>query len=82
MKIRKIYPWCLLILRYGVPHKVLWWLMEREGMHIKYVNIIKDMYEGAVRSVNTVVGDMEEFPITMSSHQRLASSPYCYPTYG
>lgn len=47
----------------------LWWVMEKKGIHIKYIHVIKGMYEGAVTSVKTVEGDMKEFSITMGLHQ-------------
>lgn len=34
-----------------LPRNVLWLVMEKKRIHIKYMNIIKDMYEGAVTDV-------------------------------
>lgn len=39
-------------------------MLEKTGIHIKHINIIKDMYEGAITSMKIVVVDTEEFPIT------------------
>ena len=43
-----------------------------------YIEIIKDMYEGAVTSVRTTCGKTEEFPITIDLHQGSALSPYLF----
>ena len=61
-----------------VPRKVLWWVLEKKGIHVKYINIIKDMYEGVRTSVRTASGEMEEFPFTVSVHQGSALSPYLF----
>lgn len=45
-----------------VPRKVLWWVIEKKGFHIKYINVIQDMYEGVVTSVKALLSDTGEFP--------------------
>ncbi|KAL6582103.1 hypothetical protein OROMI_006117 [Orobanche minor] len=52
-----------------VPREVLWWALAKKGVSRKYIDIIKDMYEGASTSVRTNVGRTEEFPITIEVHQ-------------
>ncbi|KAL6530710.1 hypothetical protein OROGR_014570 [Orobanche gracilis] len=52
-----------------VPREVLWWALAKKGVSRKYIDIIKDMYEGASTSVRTNVGRTEEFPITIGVHQ-------------
>lgn len=37
-------------------------VMEKKGIHNSYIDIIKDIYEGVVTSVRTVVGDTKSFP--------------------
>ena len=37
-----------------VPKKVLWWTLMKKGFSIKYIDIIKDMYDGIVANVRLV----------------------------
>lgn len=34
-----------------IPRKVFWWVLEKKLIHVKYINITKNMYERAVTSV-------------------------------
>lgn len=52
--------------------------MEKKGIHIKYMNIVKDTYEGAFTSMKTIVGDTKEFPITVGLDQGSALGPYLF----
>ncbi|KAL6584159.1 hypothetical protein OROMI_003448 [Orobanche minor] len=61
-----------------VPREVLWWALAKKGVSRKYIDIIKDMYEGASTSVRTNVGRTEEFPITIGVHQGSALSPFLF----
>ncbi|KAL6507200.1 hypothetical protein OROHE_022099 [Orobanche hederae] len=61
-----------------VPREVLWWALAKKGISRKYIDIIKDMYEGASTSVRTNVGRTEEFPITIGVHQGSALSPFLF----
>ncbi|KAL6561568.1 hypothetical protein OROMI_017169 [Orobanche minor] len=61
-----------------VPREVLWWALAKNGVSRKYIDIIKDMYEGASTSVRTNVGRTEEFPITIGVHQGSALSPFLF----
>ncbi|KAL6548523.1 hypothetical protein OROGR_008944 [Orobanche gracilis] len=61
-----------------VPREVLWWALAKKGVSWKYIDIIKDMYEGASRSVRTNVGRTEEFPIKIGVHQGSALSPFLF----
>ncbi|KAL6561231.1 hypothetical protein OROMI_016832 [Orobanche minor] len=61
-----------------VPREVLWWALAKKGVSRKYIDIIKDMYEGASTSVHTNVGRTEEFPITIGVHQGSALSPFLF----
>ncbi|KAL6559063.1 hypothetical protein OROHE_006432 [Orobanche hederae] len=61
-----------------VPKEVLWWALAKKGISRKYIDIIKDMYEGATTSVRTNVGRTEEFPITIGVHQGSALSPFLF----
>ncbi|KAL6553753.1 hypothetical protein OROMI_019426 [Orobanche minor] len=61
-----------------VSREVLWWALAKKGVSRKYIDIIKDMYEGASTSVRTNVGRTEEFPITIGVHQGSALSPFLF----
>ncbi|KAL6532678.1 hypothetical protein OROHE_014100 [Orobanche hederae] len=61
-----------------VPREVLWWALAKKDVSRKYIDIIKDMYEGASTSVRTNVGRTEEFPITIGVHQGSALSPFLF----
>ncbi|KAL6531786.1 hypothetical protein OROMI_028149 [Orobanche minor] len=61
-----------------VPREVLWWALAKKGVSRKYIDIIKDMYEGTSTSVRTNVGRTEEFPITIGVHQGSALSPFLF----
>ena len=33
------------------PREVMWWVLEKKWVHLKYIKLIKDMYDGVVTSV-------------------------------
>ena len=37
----------------NVPGEVLWWTLIKKGVSIKYIDLIKDMYDGIVENVKT-----------------------------
>ena len=43
-----------------------------------YIEIIKDMYEGAVTSLRTTCGETGELPVAIGLHQGLTLSPYLF----
>ena len=59
---------------YKIPKDVLCWALNK-GIPLKYVSIIKDMYEGVVTNVRTC-GGTDEFPITIVVQQGSALSPF------
>ena len=61
-----------------VPRDVLWWALNKKVFLLKYVSIIRDMYEGVVTNVRTYGGLMNEFPITIRVHQGLALSHFLF----
>jgi hypothetical protein len=61
-----------------VPREVLWWTMAKKRIPCKYIEIIKDMYDGVSTSVRTSVGKTEAFPITIGVHQGSALSPFLF----
>ena len=44
-----------------VPREVLWWILIKKGVPIKYINIIKDIYGGVVANVRTCGGITSDF---------------------
>ena len=44
-----------------VSRKVLWWTLMKKGVPIKYIDIIKDMYDGVVTNVKTCGGITSDF---------------------
>ena len=38
------------------PREVLWWTLMKKRVPIKYIDIIKDMYDGVVANVRTYEG--------------------------
>ena len=45
---------------------------------MRYIKVIKDMYDGVVTSVKTAGGYTAEFPIQISLHQGSTLSPYLF----
>ena len=41
----------------------MWWVLDKHKVPIKYVGLIKDMYNNIVTSVRTSDEDMDDFPI-------------------
>ena len=50
----------------------------KKGVPIKYIDIIKDMYDGVVANVRTYGGITRDFSITIGLHQRSALSPFLF----
>ena len=61
-----------------VPRNVLWWALKKKTVSLKYVSIIKDMYEGVVTNVRTCGGLTNEFSITIEMHQGSALSHFLF----
>jgi hypothetical protein len=40
-----------------IARKVMWWVLEKHKVSMKYINLIRDMYDNVVTSVHT--GDSE-----------------------
>ena len=61
-----------------VPREVLWWVLVKKGIPLKYIDLIKDMYGEAKTNVKTCGGLTEDFPITIGLHQGSALSPFLF----
>jgi len=44
-----------------VPREVLWWTLMKKGVPIKYIDIIKDIYDGVVANAGTCGGITSDF---------------------
>jgi len=62
----------------SVPWEILWECLEKKGISVEYIRVIKDMYKGAKTSIRTSVGDTEVFPIDIGLHQGLALSHFLF----
>jgi len=50
----------------------------KKGVPIKYIDIIKDMYDGVVANVRTYGGITSNFSITTRLHQGSTLSPFLF----
>ena len=51
-----------------VPIEVLWWTLMKKGVPIKYIDIIKEMYDRVVANVITWGGLTSDFSTTSGLH--------------
>ena len=61
-----------------IPKNVMGWSLDKHKVPLKYVTLIKDMYNNVVTSVRTNDGNTDYFPIKIGLHQRSALSPYLF----
>ncbi|PKA57161.1 ataxia telangiectasia mutated family protein [Apostasia shenzhenica] len=61
-----------------VSREVLWRILEKKEICTTYIQVIKDMYEGAVTSVRTQGGLTKDFSITVGLHQGSTLSSYLF----
>jgi hypothetical protein len=56
----------------------MWWALQKHKVSLKYIILIKDMYDNVVISIRTSDGDTNNFPINIGLHQGSALSPYLF----
>ena len=61
-----------------VPREILWWTLMKKGVLIKYIDIIKDMYDGIVENIRTCGGLISDFSITIGLHQGSALNSFLF----
>jgi hypothetical protein len=61
-----------------VPRNVMWWALQKHKVSLKYITLIKDMYDNVVTSVRTSDGDTNNFSINIVLHQGSALDPYLF----
>ena len=61
-----------------VSTNVMLWTLQKYKVLIKYITLIKDMYNNIVTSVRTSDGDTNETSINIGQHQGSALSPYVF----
>jgi len=66
-----------------VPREVLWGCLEKKGVSVTYMRVMKDMYDGVRTRVRTVVRDTDDFSIDIRLHQGSRADPFSfYYRYG
>jgi hypothetical protein len=61
-----------------VSRNVMWWTLQKHKASIKYITLVKDMYDNVVISVRTSDGDTNDFSINIRLHQGSALSLYLF----
>ena len=59
-----------------VPKYLIWWDLNKRNIPRGYIEIIKDMYEGAGMSLRATCGETGDFPVTIGLHQGSALRSY------
>lgn len=62
-----------------IPREEIWHVLEKTHVHKRYIDVIKDMYNGVITSLRTIAGETDTFPITIGLNQGFALSIYMYP---
>jgi hypothetical protein len=60
-----------------IPRNVMWWALNKYKVQ-KYIELIKDMYNNVMTSVQTSDRDTYDFVIKIGLYQGLILSPYLF----
>jgi hypothetical protein len=61
-----------------VPRNIMWWALQKYKVSIKYITVVKDMYDNVVTSVRASDGDTNDFLINIGLHQGSTLRPYLF----
>jgi len=61
-----------------VSREILWRTLMKKGIPIKYIDIIKDIYDGVLANDKTCEGITNDFSFTIRLHQESALSPFLF----
>jgi hypothetical protein len=61
-----------------VTRNIMWWALQKHEVSLKYITLIKDMYDNVVTSIRISNGDTSDFPINIRLHQGSPLSPYLF----
>ena len=61
-----------------IPRNSMWWALNKYKVPLKYVTLIKDMYNNVVTSVRTNDDNTDYFLIKIGLHQGSTLSPYLF----
>jgi hypothetical protein len=61
-----------------VARNIIWWVLQKYKVSIKYITLIKNMYDNVMASVQRSDRDTNDFPINIRLHQGSALSPYLF----
>jgi phage gp37-like protein len=61
-----------------IPRKAMWWTLHKHKIPLKYVGLVKDMYNNVVTSVQTRDGDTNDFLIRTVLRQGSTLSSYFF----
>jgi hypothetical protein len=48
-----------------VIRNVMLWALQKHKISLKYITLIKDMYDNVMTNVRTIDGDINDFPINI-----------------
>ena len=61
-----------------IPRMVIWWALEKHKIPIKYISLIKDMYNNVMTRIHARGGETDTFPLTIGLYQGSTLSPYIF----
>jgi hypothetical protein len=61
-----------------IPRNIMWWALDKHKVLIKYVGLVKDIYNNVVTSARTSNEDTDDFTIRIGLYQGLTLNPYLF----